>query len=290
VAVERMHHQVQQLTRPRPGSPGSPSCRTCVGSLRSVGGRGRSGEMEAVHGSFEGPATRPAAHPSNRPRERGAAVRRQSAARCPPYAHPQDTPSTRSTPDQRRPSTHILATRWSAARRFLMPARNCSAGEQATALLEAARWSPSCYGDQAVAPGGRRRSCRPGGPGRRRSYSPGALQCRSRAPTRRCWRLARADPRFGHNGADDRSAPSGAGAAALALCLQANAMGMSTHQMGALRRGQDARGLQASRPRRRSWPRSPSSCLGSDAVLDDAAAAARAFGARPQGPRRDLHA
>ena len=125
------------------------------------------------------------------------------------------------------PIHDLLATRWSG--RAFDPAHLLTR-EQVTALLEAARWSPSCYGDQpwrfVVAD--------------KASDAAGwqkALDCL--VPFNAGWArnapllvVVCADPKFGHNNADNRWATYDTGAAALALCLQANAMGMSTHQMG----------------------------------------------------------
>lgn len=125
------------------------------------------------------------------------------------------------------PIHELIASRWSG-RAF--DGKRLLSGEQVTALLEAARWSPSCYGDQpwrfvvcdkASDPAAWQR----------------ALDCL--VPFNAGWAcnapllvVVCADPKFGHNASDNRWAGYDTGAAALALCLQANAMGMSTHQMG----------------------------------------------------------
>ena len=49
--------------------------------------------------------------------------------------------------DTAAPIHDLMATRWSG-RAF--DGSRLLAAEQVTALLEAARWSPSCYGDQPI--------------------------------------------------------------------------------------------------------------------------------------------
>lgn len=121
----------------------------------------------------------------------------------------------------------LLARRWSG--------RAYDSGrpvghQQLIALLEAARWAPSCYGDQ---------------PWRFVVWNRGeeeaawlqALDCL--APTNQSWAknaplllLAAADTLFNHNGQPNRHAQYDTGAAAENLCLQATAQGMMAHQMG----------------------------------------------------------
>ncbi len=128
----------------------------------------------------------------------------------------------------------LLAQRWSGraydAERPLQPA-------QMLALLEAARWAPSCYGDQ---------------PWRyllfrRNAVSwPKILACLSEG--NRNWAgeaglllLALADSRFRRNGQVNRWGQYDTGAASENLCLQASALGLMAHQMG----GFDAARVQA---------------------------------------------
>lgn len=121
----------------------------------------------------------------------------------------------------------LLARRWSG--RAYDGARPV-AREQLIALLEAARWAPSCYGDQ---------------PWRFVVWNRGedesawlqALDCLS--PTNQLWArnaplllLSAADTLFYHNGQPNRHAQYDTGAAAENLCLQALALGMMAHQMG----------------------------------------------------------
>jgi nitroreductase len=161
------------------------------------------------------------------------------------------------------PIHDLLATRWSG-RAF--DTSRLLTREQVIALLEAARWSPSCYGDQpwrfVVAD--------------KASDSAGwqvALDCL--VPFNAGWAqhapllvVICADLKFGHNGAENRWATYDTGAAALALCLQANAMGMSTHQMGGFDDGKTraAFGIPAEVP---IMAIIAVGYLGSDAVLDD---------------------
>lgn len=121
----------------------------------------------------------------------------------------------------------LLARRWSGR------AYDCArlvSHEQLIALLEAARWAPSCYGDQ---------------PWRFVVWNRGedesawlqALDCLS--PGNQAWAkaaplllLSAADTLFHHNGQPNRHAQYDTGAAAENLCLQALALGMMAHQMG----------------------------------------------------------
>jgi len=161
------------------------------------------------------------------------------------------------------PIHDLLASRWSGRAfdgdRLLTRA-------QVTALLEAARWSPSCYGDQ-----------------------PWRFVVADKAVDAAVWQKALdclvpfnagwacnapllvvvcADPKFGHNGAANRWATYDTGAAAFALCLQANAMGMSTHQMGGFdeAKTREAFGIPAEAP---IMAVVAVGFLGKDSVLDE---------------------
>ena len=121
----------------------------------------------------------------------------------------------------------LLAHRWSP--RAIDPDRPVTR-EQLTALLEAARWAPSCFGDQPWRylvwdrfrdPAGWRQ----------------AFECL--AEGNQAWvknapilALAVAAPNFGHNGQPNRWAQYDTGAASENLCLQAMALGLVAHQMG----------------------------------------------------------
>jgi nitroreductase len=101
---------------------------------------------------------------------------------------------------------------------------------QLIAMLEAARWAPSCFGDQpwrfVVADRGR-------------DESAWQAMFACLAEKNRLWAahapllvLACAWPQFRHNSEANRWAEYDTGAAVLSLSLQAHAMGLATHQMG----------------------------------------------------------
>jgi nitroreductase len=127
----------------------------------------------------------------------------------------------------RTPIHELLAARWSG-RAF--DAGKPVVREQVIALLEAARWAPSCYGDQ---------------PWRFIVWNRGedeaawqqGFECL--APGNQGWvkdapllLLVTADTLFNHNGQPNRWGQYDTGAAAENLCLQAEALGMMAHQMG----------------------------------------------------------
>jgi len=121
----------------------------------------------------------------------------------------------------------MIANRWSGrAYDASKPVSNA----QIIALLEAARWAPSCYGDQ---------------PWRFIVWNKNtdvhawqqALDCL--APSNQTWAkdvplliLVCADTLFNHNQQANRWAQYDTGAAAENLCLQASSMGLMAHQMG----------------------------------------------------------
>ncbi len=120
-----------------------------------------------------------------------------------------------------------IANRWSGR---AYDAAKPVAHEQVIALLEAARWAPSCFGDE---------------PWRfiiwNKATNPQAWQqafdCL--VPGNQAWVahapllvLVCADTLFGHNQQPNRFAQYDTGAAAENLCLQASSMGMMAHQMG----------------------------------------------------------
>ena len=139
-------------------------------------------------------------------------------------------PATPSTPIH-----DLIAQRWSP-RAF--DANKPVSRSQVLALLEAARWAPSCFGDE---------------PWRYivwdRARDPASWQkafdCL--AEGNQAWVntpiliAAGADPHFRHNGKDNRWAQYDAGAASISICLQAVALGLAAHQMG----GFDAQKLRA---------------------------------------------
>lgn len=102
--------------------------------------------------------------------------------------------------------------------------------EEETALLEAARWAPSCYGDQPW----RFVVCN-------KRKNPGAWQKAfdTLAESNQAWAknapllvLVCANTLFRHNGKPNRWAGYDTGAAAENMCLQATALRMVAHQMG----------------------------------------------------------
>lgn len=126
-----------------------------------------------------------------------------------------------------QPINDTIANRWSGR---AYDASKPVTREQIIALLEAARWAPSCYGDQ---------------PWRfivwDRSADEAAWQkafdCL--APGNQAWVknapllfLITAGSLFNHNGTENRWGQYDTGAAAENLCLQASSMGLMAHQMG----------------------------------------------------------
>lgn len=120
-----------------------------------------------------------------------------------------------------------LAQRWSGR---AYDASKAVSREQLIALLEAARWAPSCFGDQ---------------PWRfifwdkneNQAQWQQALECL--VPGNQAWAkdapllfLITAGSKFGHNGKDNRWGQYDTGAATENLCLQATASGLMAHQMG----------------------------------------------------------
>lgn len=125
------------------------------------------------------------------------------------------------------PINEIIANRWSPR---AYDASKSVSQSQITAMLEAARWAPSCFGDQ---------------PWRFIVWSKAqdetawqqAFDCI--VPSNQIWVkdapvliLACADTLFSHNQAPNRWAQYDTGAAVMSLCLQATSLGLITHQMG----------------------------------------------------------
>ena len=121
----------------------------------------------------------------------------------------------------------LMQTRWSP--RAINPKLDVS-DTDLTALLEAARWAPSCFNDQ---------------PWRYLVFVKSkdeaswqqALSCL--VEKNQLWAknapvllLAIAMENFKHNGKPNRWAAYDTGAASVSLCLQATALGLVTHQMG----------------------------------------------------------
>ncbi len=121
----------------------------------------------------------------------------------------------------------LIAARWSGrAYDYSKPVSR----DHMLGLLEAARWAPSCYGDQ---------------PWRlvvwNRDEDTAGWQAAfdSLAPGNQGWVkdapllvLACSDSLFNHNGQPNRWAQYDTGAAVENLCLQAEALGLMAHQMG----------------------------------------------------------
>jgi len=125
------------------------------------------------------------------------------------------------------PSAELIARRWSP--RALDPDQPVSR-EHLRALLEAARWAPSCFGDQPWRFLVWDRFRDPAGWQQ-------AFECL--AEGNQVWvknapvlLLAMAAPNFGHNSQPNRWAQYDTGAASENLCLQATALGLVAHQMG----------------------------------------------------------
>lgn len=125
------------------------------------------------------------------------------------------------------PLHELIAERWSGRS---YDANRAVSSEHIISLLEAARWAPSCYGDQ---------------PWRFLVWDKNtdaaswqkALDCL--VPFNQGWAkdaplliLIAADTLFNHNGKPNRWGGYDTGAAAESLMIQATAFGMMTHQMG----------------------------------------------------------
>ena len=121
----------------------------------------------------------------------------------------------------------VLARRWSG--RAYDPDRKPS-HEQIIALLESARWAPSCFGDQPW----RFVVC---SRAENTEAWQRAVDCLSEG--NRAWAgqapvliLVTADSIFAANGNPNRWGQYDTGAAAMSLCVQATEMGLMAHQMG----------------------------------------------------------
>ncbi|HYC44303.1 MAG TPA: nitroreductase family protein [Burkholderiales bacterium] len=125
------------------------------------------------------------------------------------------------------PIHELLATRWSPrAYDVDRPVPR----EALAALLEAARWAPSCNGDQPYRYLVWDKSRDPEGWQK-------AFECLSE--NNRKWvknvpvlMLSCAGSKFAHNGKPNRYGPHDTGAASVCLALQGTALGLAVHQMG----------------------------------------------------------
>lgn len=121
----------------------------------------------------------------------------------------------------------LLARRWSGR---AYDAERRAPADQLTALLEAARWAPSCFGDQPWRFIVCDRSADPAS--WQRAYDclmEGNQAWARNAPV---LLLAVADSLFNHNDQPNRWAQYDTGAASMSLCIEATARGMMVHQMG----------------------------------------------------------
>lgn len=120
-----------------------------------------------------------------------------------------------------------IANRWSGR---AYDAAKPVTHEQVIALLEAARWAPSCFGDEPWRFIVWNKAAKP-------EAWQQAFDCL--VPGNQAWVvnapllvLVCADTLFGHNQQPNRFAQYDTGAAAENLCLQASSMGLMAHQMG----------------------------------------------------------
>ncbi len=130
-------------------------------------------------------------------------------------------------PDTQQPIHALLAERWSP-RAFDID-RPIEA-EKRQALLEAARWAPSCFNDQPW----RFIVCN-----RHTNEAAWETAVAVLADKNQLWArqaplliLVCSEDLFSHNGNENRWAHYDTGAAGLSICLQATALGLFTHQMG----------------------------------------------------------
>jgi nitroreductase len=125
------------------------------------------------------------------------------------------------------PIADVLALRWSGRaydRRRPVPR------EHLLALAEAARWAPSCFGDQPW----RYIVCDRSDDDSawQRAFECLAEGNQSWARNAPVLMLAIADSLFVHNGKPNRWGQYDCGAASMSLCVQAAGMGLMVHQMG----------------------------------------------------------
>jgi nitroreductase len=129
--------------------------------------------------------------------------------------------------DTQQPIIKPIAERWSGR---AYDANIEVSDEQLVAMCEAARWAPSCYGDQPwrfliwnkfkdEAAWQQALDC----------LSPGNQDWAKNAPV---LILAASVERFSHNDNDNKWVGYDTGAASISLCLQATQFGLLSHQMG----------------------------------------------------------
>lgn len=129
--------------------------------------------------------------------------------------------------DTSAPIHDIIRNRWSP--RSFDPHKPI-AGQTLTALLEAARWAPSCFNDQPW----RFIVCR-----KQEDEAAWNTLLNCLGEKNQLWAknapvliLTAAMHHFDHNDKPNRWAAFDTGAASVSLCLQASALGLATHQMG----------------------------------------------------------
>ena len=121
----------------------------------------------------------------------------------------------------------LIAERWSGR---VFDANMQISKEHIIALCEAARWAPSCYGDQPwrflvldryqdEVSWQKALDC----------LSPGNQEWAKNAPL---LIVATSATTYSHNGDDNRWVGYDTGAASISLCLQATSLGLMSHQMG----------------------------------------------------------
>lgn len=129
--------------------------------------------------------------------------------------------------ETRVPIDERLARRWSGR---AYDAQRSVTRTQLLALLEAARWAPSCYGDQ---PWRYMVWDRVGEPAAwKRAFACLGEFNQGWAGAAPVLMLALADTRFSHNDQPNRWGAYDTGAASMGLCVQATALGLMVHQMG----------------------------------------------------------
>ncbi len=133
----------------------------------------------------------------------------------------------KKTIDTQANINELLASRWSGR---AYDASRPLAHKEIISLLEAARWAPSCFGDEPW----RYVVC---DKTTNEAAWDKALACLSEG--NQSWAvnapvliLATANTVFAHNGKDNRWAQYDTGAASMSLCVQATSMGLMVHQMG----------------------------------------------------------
>lgn len=129
--------------------------------------------------------------------------------------------------DTEQPIENVLAERWSGrAYDDSVPVSE----QQLTALTEAARWAPSCFGeapwrylicDKFTNEAAWQKAFD--------ALAPGNQEWAQNAPV---LILAASVPEFSQNDKPNRWSGYDTGAASISLCLQATAMGLMSHQMG----------------------------------------------------------